>query len=106
MINDSEDICNICKSNKADEDNPLLRLCDCNIYKHFNCLKKELEKIKIRKTNKNGNAINYYIKLHCNDCQKQLPLRFKINKTYELIDIERPKNENIEKPKNEEYLLL
>ena len=46
LINNSEDKCNICKSNKADEDNPLLRLCDCNIYKHFNCLKKELENLK------------------------------------------------------------
>jgi len=31
-------------------------------------------------------SINYYIKLHCNNYQKQLPLGFKINKTYELVD--------------------
>ena len=101
LSNDNLNECIICKSNTSDENNPLITLCEYYIYKHFICLKNELNnEIKIVK-NKNGNSINYFIKFHCNNCKIQLPLRFKIygiNKIFELIDIE--------KPKNEEYLLF
>jgi hypothetical protein len=101
LSNDNLNECVICKSNTSDENSPLITLCECYIYKHFICLKNELKnEIKIVK-NKNGNSINYFIKFHCNNCKIQLPLRFKIygiNKIFELIDIE--------KPKNEEYLLF
>ena len=93
----------LCKSNKANKENPLLRLCDCPNFNHYNCLKKELDDKMIPRENKKKNTINYnyYIRFHCNACKIQLPIRFiipGIEKNFELLDIK--------KQDNEEYLLF
>ena len=52
MIKDSKDEylnnefnkCRICENNESDESNPLLKICDCEKYIHYNCLKENLKK--------------------------------------------------------------
>ena len=106
IIEPKNDIfCEICKKNSCDKDNPLIKLCVCENYKHFECIKQDIVDRLIPKKNKKETSINYYLNFHCFKCKISLPLRFKIeniDKIYKLIDIE-----EIEKVKdNEDYLLF
>ena len=96
--------CDICKKNeqKDTKDDPLLKFCECNKYRHFKCMKKKFKEILIKDENNNG-CIRYYIKTNCFYCNKFIPLSFYIKENkdynlYELIDI--PKDNN------QEYLIL
>lgn len=102
-IKTNEDIsCDICKQSTYSEDNPLIKLCVCEKYKHYECIKHYIERIVIPKENKKKTSINYYIKFYCiNNCKEIYPLRFKLgnnNKIYDLFEFE--------KPQDEEYLIF
>ena len=85
--------CHFCDKENCSEENPLVKLCACDKYKHFKCIKEDLRKKVVIIKNKKETSINYYIKFHCHKCKEQLPLKFKLEengKTYELLDIEIP----------------
>ena len=98
ILNTNEKItCRICNQSTCDLENPIVSLCSCDSYKnrHYKCLKEEFkEQIKIIQ-NKNKTSTNYLLKCHCKTCETQLPLNFiiekeKVKKTYELIDFNKP----------------
>ena len=92
--------CAICNLSNNNEDNPLLRICDCNNYKHYKCIIEDIKDKLRKKHNKSKTSINYYLKIFCYDCYNELPLKFKIdNKVYELFNLEKPQD-------SEEYLLF
>ena len=85
-------ICDFCKNYKCNEDNPIIRFCDCNLV-HFSCLKNYLKEKIIYKTN-NKNVKSYYINgINCKNCNYVYPLKFKSEK-YSLIDIKKPTGKN------------
>ena len=92
--------CCICNSSSNSDDNPLLKICDCDDnYKHYNCIKEDIND-KLRKKNKNKTSFNYFLKSFCIECKKELPLEFKIgDRNYTLFKAEKP-------PDSEEYLLF
>ena len=87
---DENERCRICYSFESTKDNPLLRICSCKDYIHFECLKKYIKtKIEIHENSKL--TVKTYIcpKFNCEVCLVPYPLRFRIkeyNKIYELID--------------------
>lgn len=96
-----DEICDICKKKEL-KDDPLLKFCDCEKYRHFKCMKKKIKEIIIKEDNNNG-CIRYYIKTNCFYCKKFIPLSFFIKENgkynlYELVDIPRDDSQ--------EYLLL
>ena len=96
-----DEICDICKKKEL-KDDPLLKFCDCNKYRHFKCMKKKIKEIIIKEDDNNG-CIRYYIKTNCFYCKKFIPLSFFIKENgqynlYELVDIPRDDSQ--------EYLLL
>jgi len=100
ILEENEKItCSICNQRSCDEKNPIVSLCSCDSYKfkHYECLKKEFsQKLEIIQ-NKNKTSTNYLLKCHCYNCQTQIPLSFiieKVNKTYELIDFNKPKDKD------------
>ena len=99
---DIEKECPFCHKEDSSEENPLVKLCSCDYkYMHYKCIKEDLRQKLIIKENKSQTSINYIFKFHCNNCKVQLPIKFKIDdihKSFELIDIDLPKEE--------EYLLF
>ena len=103
------EFCDICKKKEqtdTQDDDPLLKFCECNKYRHFKCMKKKIKEIMFREDNNNG-CIKYCIKTNCFYCNKFIPLSFYIKvydkgnykyNLYELVDI--PKDNN------QEYLIL
>ena len=95
-------LCDLCNQSTYSEDNPLIKLCMCEKYKHYECIKQYIKKIIRKIPNNDQTSINYYIKFFCtNNCREIYPLRFKLgnnNKIYKLFEID--------KPKNEEYLIF
>ena len=94
-------ICSICNENYTEENNPIIKLCECEKYRHFKCMKEEIRD-KTIEIEKNG-CIRYYIKTNCLFCKKFIPLSFYVKEGnelnfYELLDI--PLNNS------EEYLLF
>ena len=98
-------ICFFCNKSDINEENPIVKLCNCEKYYHFKCLKKEMRYLE----KKENNCIRYIIYTNCLDCDKFIPLTFFVErmnennkkkeyKSFELLDIPRDKNEN--------YLLL
>ena len=96
-------ICKICYSDENNDDNPLINLCHCNggmKFSHFNCIKLWMKTKLIVKENSRKNVKNYNFScFNCKICKTPFPLRFKIknnitNRIYSLIDIEKPENEN------------
>ena len=83
-------ICYICKKNKCNKENPIIKFCSCH-YSHFECLKKEIKSKIIEKKN----VKNYYIRyLTCKKCKVVYPLKFKISdKKFELFQIDIPNND-------------
>ena len=94
-------ICSICSKSNCNIDNPIVSLCNCEIYKnqHYECLKKDFQKqidIYPNKKETSIKSINYILKfIWC--CNSQIPLSFEIkevNKIYKLIDFEKPKEKD------------
>lgn len=83
--------CRICNndSNLNIYDNPLLQLCSCQDYIHYQCLKDIINAKENIIKHENKKVIRYkYNKFYCDKCKMQYPLRFKIFETiYELIDL-------------------
>ena len=103
LENNEGELCDICKLNYVEEGNPMIKLCLCEKYTHFKCMKEKLKEILYIDNDKNG-CVRYCIKTHCFSCKQFIPMSFEIKekydkyKLYELIDI--PRN------KSEEYLLF
>ena len=96
-------ICKICYCDDNNDENPLINLCHCNgglKYSHLNCIKLWIKSKLIIKENTNKNVKSYnFTSFNCKICKTPFPLRFKIknniiNRIYSLIDIEKPENEN------------
>ena len=91
---DEYEQCLICFSNDCNEDNPLLCLCLCKNYIHYECLKLYLSKKTQIHENIRKNVKTYnYNKFNCEVCLHPYPLRFRIpelNRIYELIDLNMP----------------
>ena len=93
---DSEnDKCWLCLSSNRDEDNPLICLCNCHNFIHYECLKKYLaSKITVTENSKRTATTYTCSKFNCDICFKPYQLRFKIpeiDRIYELIDLNLPK---------------
>ena len=89
-------ICNICKGNNCNMNNPLIAFCNCN-YFHFNCLKYKIKNDSIKYfLNDKKKVDTYYIKRYkCITCSLVFPLAFKIeqiDQAYQLFDIVKPEH--------------
>jgi len=86
--------CHKCKNSNCDENNPLISLCNCGNFIHYECLKMDLNSNIIVTENSKRTVTTYTCeKFNCNKCLKPYQLRFripKINKIYELIDLTLP----------------
>ena len=96
--NNETNICEICNDTNSNEENPKVKLCKCENYIHYKCLKKSLKQ-KIKKEKKEK-VISYKCeKFYCEICKSQYPYKFNINnKDYPLIDL------NI--PEQNDYIIL
>ena len=96
-------ICKICNKSSSRENGPLVKLCLCEEYVHFNCKKKEMKEAKYIREERDIWCNKYYIKTNCPKCKKFIPSHFifkegDIYQLYQLVDIPFKINE--------EYLLL
>ena len=86
--------CRLCDKIQSTKENPILKICSCKDYIHFECLKTYIKtKIEIHENSKL--TVKTYIcpKFNCEVCLAPYPLRFRIkeyNKIYELIDYNIP----------------
>ena len=91
--------CRICDKNFSSKENPLLSLCKCNDYIHFECLKKYIKKRTEVHESLEKNVTTYRCnKFNCDFCHNPYPLRFKIpkfDKIYELINFPKKNNNYI-----------
>jgi hypothetical protein len=99
-INDFDDLdekdekCRICFECNSSKENPLLLLCKCHNYIHFECLKLYfMKKLKIVESGKG--AVTTYIleRCNCEICLTPYPTRFRIPKfdiIYDLVDVSLP----------------
>ena len=94
-VENEEDKCWLCFATNFDEENPLVRLCNCCNYIHFECLKKYMNSKIIVTVNLKKTVTTYTCsKFNCDICLKPYKLRFSIpefDRTYELIDLNLPK---------------
>ena len=91
-------VCDLCKKNDCDKDNPLVAFCNCN-YFHFDCLKNKIKKDNLTFFQNEKKTIDtYYIKRYkCENCRLVYPLSFKIEQfeqIYQLFDISKPNDRN------------
>ena len=97
-IQTKESVCRICFDEESSLDNPRVRLCKCNDYIHYECLKKWIERNIFKRKNSKKTVLSYILtKFFCEVCLKPYPLKFKIfgiNKEYSLIDIKLPVQQN------------
>ena len=86
-------VCKECNKDNPSEENPKMKLCQCEKYIHYECLKNKINK-KIIKVLSNKNAILYTHKFfNCSKCKSAYPYKFYINdKEYSLIDLEISEN--------------
>ena len=94
-----EIVCRICLDGESSVDNPKVRLCKCNDYIHYDCLKKWIKTKIIKKENLKKTVLSYYLKkFSCDVCLKPYLIKFKIsgvnNKIYSLIDLKLPIDQN------------
>ena len=94
-----ERVCRICLDGESSVDNPKVRLCKCNDYIHYECLKRWIQTKIIKRENINKTVLSYYLKkFNCDVCVQPYLLKFKIsginNKIYSLIDLELPTEQN------------
>ena len=91
FISNAPKRCFICQISYSDINNPLICLCDCDNFFHYECLKKHLsDKIIIMENSKKTVTTYRCEKFNCDKCLKPYPLRFRIpefNKIYKLIDL-------------------
>ena len=84
--------CWLCLISNCDEDNPLICLCNCHNFIHFECLKAYLTSKTILTINLKRTVTTYTCeKFNCDICLKPYQLRFRIpeiDRTYELIDLD------------------
>jgi len=90
----TNDKCWLCCETNFDEENPLVRLCNCCNYIHFECLKSYMNS-KIIVTENSKKTVTTYtcLKFNCDICLKPYQLSFRIpeiKRTYELIDLNLP----------------
>ena len=87
--------CWSCSGLFSSKNNPLICLCDCRDYIHYECLKVYLSSKLIITENLKKTVTTYRCeKFNCDICLKPYRLRFRIpefDKTYELIDLTLPK---------------
>ena len=86
--------CWLCLNSNCDEDNPLICLCNCHNFIHYECLKMYLNSKIIVTINLKKTVTTYtFARFNCDICLKPYQLRFRIpelNKTYELINLNLP----------------
>ena len=86
--------CWLCLNSDSDKNNPLICLCNCHNYIHYECLKEYLKSKKIKSENLKKTVTSFRCeKFNCDICHKPYYLRFRIpefDKTYELIDLTLP----------------
>ena len=112
--------CKSCGSSEYKDDNLLLKMCKCDDYIHFNCLKKIFivdencqnktnnNYTKIEKLNENCKITSYkFENFNCKVCKTPYPLRFDVFITK---NQEEKKNfcfiDNLVPPKNKNYMIL
>ena len=88
LENNLKEKCKICKNSFKSNNDPLIKLCQCEEYVHFNCKKKEMDNNKNIKNEEEG---IYTIKTHCPKCKKFIPSHFVIKdknifELYQLVD--------------------
>jgi hypothetical protein len=86
--------CWLCFNSDSDANNPLISLCNCHNFIHYQCLKMYLS-LKLIITENSKRTVTTYRceKFNCDICNKPYYLRFRIlefDKTYELIDLTLP----------------
>ena len=86
--------CRICFDANSNEVNPLVRLCSCKDYTHYECLKFFIKsKFEVHE-NEKGTVKTYNChRFNCEVCLMPYPLRFRIpelDKIYELVDLNMP----------------
>ena len=89
--------CRICRSSKSDTQNPIIKMCKCNNYIHFNCLKADLKNHINITQNFDKTVISYYCKnFGCEVCKEPYPLKFNLWDvvTFCLIDGLEPNEKN------------
>ena len=96
--NDENKQCSICNELNSSEENPKVKLCKCDEYMHYKCIKKRLKDknaIPIEEKDK-GNVISYkYGEFNCKKCECQYPYKFKINnKDFTLLDLKIPEKDD------------
>ena len=86
--------CRICFNSNSDINNPLICLCNCHDFIHYECLKLYLKpKISVSENLKKTVTTYRCQKFNCHICLKPYLLKFRIpefDKTYELIDLALP----------------
>ena len=95
--------CKICYSEEtAPIKNPMVHLCNCKgglNFAHFDCIKQWMKTKLISRENSKKTVKSYFIpKFNCEICKVPYPYKFKLsnrNEIFELIDIERPKENYI-----------
>lgn len=96
-----EALCKVCYSGNYDRENdPLINMCNCKggiKFCHFLCIKNWLKTKLIVRENLKKTVKNYFVNnFNCELCKVPYFYKFKIkglDKTFELIDIEKPKEE-------------
>ena len=99
---ETKKFCKICGGTISLSDNPLLALCECERYLHFECLIKLFE-INKDKTNKNVTTYECQV-FNCETCYKPYPTKFQVKtgnnfKIFSIID-------KLEKPKDNDYIIF
>ena len=80
--------CKRCNKSNYSEENPLICLCKCNDYFHYECLKEYLnQNNNLNKISKNNVIIYEYSKFNCDKCSFQYPMRFRIKNNNNLVKI-------------------
>jgi hypothetical protein len=86
--------CRICFECNSSKENPLLLLCKCHDYIHFECLKLYfMSKLKIVESERGAVTTYIFEKCNCEICLTPYPTRFRIpkfDKIYDLVDISLP----------------
>jgi hypothetical protein len=100
ITNDFEaEICYICLNQESTKENPIVRICKCKNFVHYECLKRSLniDKLIIQENQKRTVTTYYFPKFNCGVCLCPYPIRFRIpeyNKVYNLIDLKMPEEFN------------
>ena len=86
--------CRICFDFNSSEANPLVCLCSCKDFTHYECLKYYIKtKLDVHDNEKNTVKTYNCHKFNCEVCLMPYPLRFRIpelDKIYELVDLNMP----------------